>query len=506
MIDARYLIAFLLVFVLNCKKADTACKVGVGRMKSSFDLKKIIDKKMTDTEGLSKEEIRRRRKKMEQMQAYGVIAGGVLLLLIVVVLIVKLVSGGFHKEQSGETAGRNEPAKRTEKSSAETEVDEEKPASAAEQVKAAKKAEEEKEQSNPEIDRAALLDEAIAGYIAGMTLEDKAAALFFVTPEQLTNVSKAVAAGGTTSEALSMYPVGGILFSEKNIVDGDQFLEMISNMRTYCKYETFMGISDEGGQTSPFAVKKLIEEAEPSQSEIGASGGVAEAYSSGIAYGTRMRAYGLDVNFAPVADVTILKNASIAKRTYGDNVETVASLAKNTMKGMTDQSIRPVLKYFPGYGDVRGDGSTGRVSSKRTMEDLQNTEGVIYKQLIDSGAEMIMVSTVSMPEITGDNAPACFSEEIVTDYLRGELGFEGVVMTDYVSKSAVSRTYKQSAIAVQAIMAGCDMIVSPSNFRQEYQGVLDAVEDGTITEERLEESIYRIYRVKYKDLVNYGEG
>lgn len=478
-------------------------------MKISFDFIKQLQKPLSNTEGLSKQELRKRRKQMEQMQAYAVIGGGVLIVIIVLVLVIKLATGGFHKEsepQVAENVVQESEAVVSGEENAKT--DGEAQISAAEQVAASAAAKEEAEAAEKEATgptKEEILDRAIAGYIDNMTLEEKVAALFFVTPEQLTKVNRATTAGGTTSEALSAYPVGGILFSEKNMADADQFLEMVSNTRTYCRYETFMGIADEGGSTSPFATKKLIEEPAMSQPEIGSTGGVAEAYSSGIAYGTRLRSFGLDVNFAPVADVALEKNAAIAKRSYGDDVENVASLSKNTMKGMLDQSIHCVVKYFPSYGDVRSDGSTGRVSSKRTLEDLKNTEMEIYRQLIDNGAEMLMVSVVSMPEVTGDNTPACFSDTIVTGLLRDELGYEGVILTDYVSKSAISRVYKQQAIAVQAILAGCDMIVSPTNFIQEYEGVLAAVEDGTITEERLEESIYRIYRIKYRNLINYDE-
>ena len=139
------------------------------------------------------------------------------------------------------------------------------------------------------------------------------------------------------------------------------------------------------------------------------------------------------------------------------------------------------------------------------MVNLKKTDMEIFKQLVDGGAEMIMVSVQAMPKITNDTIPACFSDKIVTGYLREELGFEGVIMTDYMSKSAISKSYKQNTIAIQAILAGCDMVVSPSHFDKQYESVVEAVKDGTITEERIEESIYRIYRIKYKNLINYDE-
>lgn len=468
-------------------------------------IKKVFFDYMLDTEDMSREEKRKQRKRREQLQACAVLGGGVLAVILVLVIIVNIATGGKHDNPTKQELQASKANAQTEKAQEEAEgEDGEQKISAAEQVAAATaKEEEEQAQKETEPDMDAILDQAIGEYIDGMTLEEKAASLFFVEPEQLISVKQLVNAGGMTSDAIAKYPVGGFIFSEKNIENSEQFMEMISNLHTYCRYETFMGIVDEGGDKSLFYKKQLIEEPVMSQYDIGQSGGVAQAYSAGISFGTQMRSYGLNVNFAPLADVTLEKNSTIAKRSFGENVEDVASLAKNSMKGMMDQSVHSVVKYFPSYGDVRGDGSSGKVSSKRTKDDLEKTEFEIYKQLIDAEAEMFMVSVVSMPEVTGDNMPACFSSVIVNDLLRGELGFEGVILTDYVSKSAISKSYKQHDIAVMALQAGCDMIVSPTNFKQQLQGILDAVEDGTLTEERLEESIYRIYRVKYKNLINY---
>lgn len=453
-----------------------------------------------DTEGLSREEIRKRKRQVAQMQAYSIVGAAVFVLLLVIIIVVIISTGAFHKDKS-ENVANNEETQVVEEASEEENV------SAAQQVAdavAEQEAEEARENAQAEeagvVDEATILDDAISKYIENMTLEEKVAALFFVTPEQLTNVNKAVAAGSSTSSAIAEYAVGGILYSERNMVDPDQFLEMVTNTRSFCKYETFMGVADEGGATSPFATAKMVDEPIPSQAETTT---VADAYSNGIAAGNRLRSFGLDLNLAPVTDVVLANGSAVAKRAFEGDVEDVISMSKNEMKGMLDASIHCAVKYFPSYGDSKSDGSTGKVSTKRTKEDLEATEYNVYKQLIAEGAEMIMVSTISMPEITEDDTPACFSDKIVTDILRKDLGYEGIVLTDYVSKASISKTYKQEAVGVQAILAGCDMIVSPMKFKQEYQGVLNAIEEGTITEERIEESIYRIYRVKYKNMIDY---
>lgn len=478
-------------------------------MNFKWDLNNLMSKADLSSEELSREEIRRKRKKQEQIQAYGVLGGGILVIFIILFIIMKSIMGPNVSKDTQNTQNTvvKESAVETKEEVVQESETAEEEVSAAEQVAKAtaqKKAEEEKAAEEAEPDYNSILDNEIEKYISDMTIEEKVAALFWVTPEQLTNANSIVESSSILSEALINYPVGGLIFSERNMENPDQFLEMLSNIRASCKYETFMAICDEGGKSSPFYTKKFVEEPGLSQEEV-AKGGVSEAYSSGIAYGNLLRAYGLDTNFAPMADVVSNKGTAVGKRSYGTDVDKVAALAKNTMNGMHDQMIHSVVKYFPCYYDTGTDGTNGKISSNRTEEDLKKTDMEVFKQLVNGGAEMIMVSVQAMPKITNDTIPACFSDKIVTGYLREELGFEGIIMTDYMSKSAISKSYKQNTIAIQAILAGCDMVVSPSHFDKQYESVVEAVKDGTITEERIEESIYRIYRIKYRNLINYEE-
>ena len=114
---------------------------------------------------------------------------------------------------------------------------------------------------------------------------------------------------------------------------------------------------------------------------------------------------------------------------------------------------------------------------------------------------MIMVGHVSAEGLSGDNTPASMSEPIVTGYLRNEMGYQGVIITDAMNMSAISTYYSSEQAAVMAIKAGCDMVLMPENFLQAYAGVLNAVAEGTISEERIDDSLRRIYRIKYANLI-----
>ena len=133
---------------------------------------------------------------------------------------------------------------------------------------------------------------------------------------------------------------------------------------------------------------------------------------------------------------------------------------------------------------------------------MREMEFLPFVSAIESGTDMIMASHVAAPEITGDDTPTSLSSLMLTDVLRGELGYQGIIITDAMNMSAITEKYSDAEAAVKALQAGADMILMPSDFEAAYQGVLDAVADGTLTEERINESLHRIYRVKYADSLN----
>ena len=445
--------------------------------------------------GMTPEEMRKKRRKKERMQAFGLLGGILAVSVLIGIIVINAALGNFTRKQEKEVVKQEE-----EKTAEPNTVSDD---SAASQVTEAVEQEEEVAQA---IDEATvtydeLLDEAVNAYIQNMTLEEKVAGLFIVTPENLTGVGTVTAAGSSTSEALGKYPVGGIVYDASNITDEQQLSDMIFNTKSFSKYEMFIAITDEGGSESPLFSKGLTTEEVMGQKEIGETGGAAGAYSAGLALSSQMIKYGINVDFAPLADTLLVDNSYIADRAYGtDRVET-ASLAKKMINGLQDGSVNACLKYFPGYGDSKTDPKQGRCSSNRTKEDIAANEYGIVKEAMSADVKLVMISHMTMPKVDDTGVPASMSKIFVTDMLRTELGYDGVVVTDYMSKGAISENYKQADAAVAAIQAGCDMILAPSDFKKAYQGVLDAVADNTLSEERINESLRRIYRVKLKDTV-----
>ena len=485
-----------------------------------------------ESSGLSREEIRKRRRKKERTQAMALLAAALLVVILLIgggiFGIVKLVGGKAPKEEKPavdavatesvtetpqEGSQSEEPAAEaeqetdsdaTEEESADTEETTEETADAEE---LSEETEEAPDSADPFGDDAAnaQLEALVDEKIASLTLEDKVAGLFFVTPAQLMGVESEVKVMGSDfGEKISAYPVGGIVLDASNIGTEEDFSKFIMSLRGYILPGTFIGMEHEGGENSPLVQGGVTETVISPLSEIGESLGASGAYSAGISLGGELRQYAVNVDFAPNVDVS-LKEGSVAEAEgFGVDMEETAQLGKNMVKGLSDQGIFTAVKHFPSYGDVTQDGDSGQVISQRTKEDLQG-EYAPYIEAIDAGADFVMVSHVSLPRLRGDNRPASLSPEVITDIIRTEWEYDGIVMTDFMNKSCMYQKYTYAEAAVGAIEAGADMILCPKNFMKSYNGILDAVNAGTITEERINESLRRIYRVKLSDSLETTE-
>jgi beta-glucosidase-related glycosidases len=155
-----------------------------------------------------------------------------------------------------------------------------------------------------------------------------------------------------------------------------------------------------------------------------------------------------------------------------------------------------MVKHFPGHGGTSGDSHDGAVSTDKTLEELMAEELVPFQSAIDGGVNFVMVGHISAPNVTGDNAPATLSKVLITDVLRGQMGYNGIVITDAMNMEAVAGFYNSDKAAVLAVTAGADMILMPADYNTAYTGILNAVNDGTITEERINESVTRIVKAK----------
>ena len=331
-----------------------------------------------------------------------------------------------------------------------------------------------------------LLDEIVESIISEMPLEDKVAGLFMVTPEQLTGVATVVKAGSSTQDALSQYAIGGLVYSSKNIKSQEQIAEMMKNTSGMSKYPLFTAIDEEISGTGAIASSDIgLELADVVDSD--------SAYNAGVTIASAMFKYGFNFDIAPEVDIS---ESSI----YGSDSETVIDMVTSFATALGDSGIFACAHAFP----LSDEGTkTEMVTSEVSSDELVSSIYAVYSRLFtDSAVNAVMLSNVSFPAITGDNTPASLSASIIENELRGTLGFDGVVVSAPLNEGAITAYYTSAEAAINSIKAGADIIYMPENFEEAYEGVLEAVQNGSITEERLDESIKRIYRLKYADRVS----
>lgn len=333
-------------------------------------------------------------------------------------------------------------------------------------------------------------------YIADMPLADKVAGLFIVTPEALTGVSTVIQAGEGTQTALNEYAVGGLIYFDQNIKDEEQLKEMLAGTASMSRYPIFLGVDEEGGSVSRVASSSVEVIQVGDMASIGETGDTTQAYETGLTIGSYLKELGFDLDFAPVADVAEAGEGELGDRVFGSDAALVGDMVANVVDGLEGTGVSSCLKHFPGIGDVEGDTHEGRVETTKTLDEMRASDFRPFQAGIDAGADFVMVSHVTASAVDESGVPSSLSKTIVTDVLRNELGFEGIIITDALDMGAITEYYTSEEAAVQAILAGADMLLMPEDFHAAYDGVMAAVADGTITEERIDESLIRIYKVK----------
>ncbi len=436
------------------------------------------DKKDYSEERSAKRVVRRKRRIRNQIIAY------IVMLILVAAFICGAVYGGKRLVRFIQDGRASEP------------VEEDVPPQEVIEVNAPTVTPE--PEPEPEVNP---VDEVARYYIDQMTTEEKVAGLFFVTPESIMeNVTQAVRAGAKTQEALDLYAVGGLIYFGSNIQSAEQITEMLAGTQDMSKYPLFLGVDEEGGDVSRVASALSEVDNVGSARELGAAGDGGQVYLAYSEIAQYLSRYGFNVNFAPVGDIYDGENSMFADRSFGTDAETVATLVSQAVMGLQDNGISACVKHFPGHGSTDADSHNGRATNDMTEENLLATEVIPFRMALESDPDFMMVSHISLPGITWDYTPASMSSDVVTRILRMQLGYEGIIITDAMDMGAITTYYTSAQAAIDAINAGCDMILKPENFKEAYQGVLDAVNNGEISIERIEESLMRIYRVKCKGM------
>ena len=344
--------------------------------------------------------------------------------------------------------------------------------------------------------------DGVEAKLASMTLREKVGQLFLVRPEALDfqKTSDGRTLTDSMRENLNQYPVGGIVLFRQNITDGDQLTTLIGQFQDASGIGMLAAVDEEGGTVARLANHSAFQLPKyESAAAIGATGDPEQARAMGRTIGGYLKPYGFNLDFAPVADVNSNpKNPVIGKRAFSSDPNAAASMVSAAVEGFHEAGMLCTLKHFPGHGDTGEDSHYGTATTKKTWEEMKAVEMLPFEAGIAAGADVIMTAHVTTPNATTDGLPASLSYTMLTERLRGELGFTGVICTDALEMKAISSHFSPADAAVTALNAGADLLLMPSDLRAAFDGVVNAVESGQVSEERLNESVRRILTLKEK--------
>ncbi len=354
-------------------------------------------------------------------------------------------------------------------------------------------------------------EERVEAMIRAMSLREKVGQLFAIRPEALeetftlaelndVNQQGAIRVTDGMREKYAQYPCGGFVLFRKNIVNPRQLTRFTEELHGLGTIRPLLYIDEEGGRVARLGNHPKFDTPDiPPMGEIVLSGDPEKAYEAGRTIGEYLKEYGLDVDFAPVADVnTNPANPVIGDRAFGDDPVKAAPFVIRYLDGLHDSGILGCLKHFPGHGDTDSDTHKGYAETRKSWEELLGCEMIPFRAGIGAGAEFIMTAHIAAPEVTGNQEPATVSPLILTEKLRGELGYEGIIVTDALSMGAITESYDSASVSVACIKAGVDILVMPYDYAAAFEGVLKAIETGEITEERIDASLRRILRIRMR--------
>ncbi|MDH6490074.1 glycoside hydrolase family 3 protein [Streptomyces sp. SAI-127] len=353
-------------------------------------------------------------------------------------------------------------------------------------------------------------DKKLRSLISRMTLEEKVGQLFVMrvyghsatAPDQ-TDIDANLKEIGvrTAAEMIARYRVGGIIyFTWAHNTRGPHQIADLSNGIQHASLRQPRGLPVLISTDQEHGIVCRVGEPAtlfPGAMAIGAGGARKDARTLGRIAGQELRAIGIRQNYSPVADVNVNPaNPVIGVRSFGSEADAVAGLVAAEVAGYRGAGVAATAKHFPGHGDTAVDSHYGFPVITHSRELWEKLDAVPFRAAIRAGIDSIMTAHIQFPALDASGDPATLSHSILTGILRGELGYDGVVVTDSLGMEGVRTKYGDDRVPVLALKAGVDQLLNPPSLDVAWNAVLKAVQDGELTEARLDESILRILRLK----------
>ncbi|MEU5155039.1 glycoside hydrolase family 3 N-terminal domain-containing protein [Glycomyces sp. NPDC021274] len=341
--------------------------------------------------------------------------------------------------------------------------------------------------------------------LAAMSLEDKVGQLFMVyvhgesadtgqSDAVASNLERLGAANGAAF--IAAFKPGGVIYFDwaNGLTDPDQVVALSNGLQEASEIPLLIATDQEYG-----SVVRIGEPATqfPGAMPLGATRDTEAARRAAEAAGAELRAMGLNLNFAPDADVNVdPQNPVIGVRSFSSDPALVAEFTTAQTGGYQAGGVAVAAKHFPGHGDTGTDSHVGLPVITHTAEEWERIDAPPFTAAIAAGTDMVMSGHLQFPALDDSLKPATLSAPILTGLLRERLGFQGVVVTDSLEMEGVRTEYGDERVPVMALQAGADLLLMPPDFQLAFEAVLAAVESGELTEERIDASVRRLLALK----------
>jgi beta-N-acetylhexosaminidase len=296
-------------------------------------------------------------------------------------------------------------------------------------------------------------------------------------------------------DIIKRFHLGGVTLFETNFRNEAQVKKLCADIQAQSEIPLFIAVDEEGGRVS--RLKYIYNESSKSAFSIGQTKDSANAYNSALSSGAKLAALGINMNFAPVADIwSNPNNTVIGDRAYGSTPELVSDMVASAVKGFQAAGVLSIIKHFPGHGDTFEDSHERLAVYKHDEARFRSFELLPFISGINAGADGIMAAHVSAPQITHNNEPADFQPFFLKTILREELGYKKLIITDALDMAGITNEYTPAEASLKAFKAGADILLLPPDVPAVVEALVIAVKKGEITEERLNSSVLRILIAK----------
>ena len=342
----------------------------------------------------------------------------------------------------------------------------------------------------------ALVEEMVKHQLASLSLEEKIGQLFILDLYD-ENGRLPVQVDRRVRELIRVYKPGGIILYAGNIRTVDQTVRLVSDLQEMSKVPLIIAVDEEGGLVSRLTRSGEMGATElPAARIVGMTGSEDLAYATGRIMGKELRALGINMNLAPVADILTDPFSSIGSRSFSSDPIQVSNMVSAVVRGIQDEGVSSVLKHYPGHGAISQDTHHGLVVAEHDLQRLEAIELLPFQKGIEAGADGIMTAHIVFPNITRDDLPASFSLFLLEEVLRGKLHHKKLIITDSLVMDAIDEFWGPGDSAVAAVEAGVDIVLRPIDVEAARSAILEAVRAGDISESRIDDSVKRILRVK----------